>query len=34
MEKGSFNIPHTHHPTEKKEDYEHNLTLLVYFKKD
>lgn len=31
--KGSFNMPHTHHPTEKKEDYGYNLTLLVYFAK-
>ena len=26
-------MPHTHHPTEKKEDYGYNLTLLVYFAK-
>tara|TARA_B110000014_G_C20114844_1_gene588440 strand:- start:659 stop:1327 length:669 start_codon:yes stop_codon:yes gene_type:complete len=33
-EKGSFNMPHTHHPTEKPENYEYNLTLLVYFAKN
>ena len=32
-EKGSFNMPHTHHVTEKKEDYSYNLTLLIYFAK-
>ena len=32
-EKGSFNMPHTHHPTEQKKDYGYNLTLLVYFAK-
>ena len=32
-EKGSFNMPHTHHPTEKKEDYAYNITLLIYFAK-
>ena len=32
-EKGSFNMPHTHHPTEKKEDYVYNITLLIYFAK-
>lgn len=32
-EKGSFNMPHTHHAVEKKEDYAYNLTLLIYFAK-
>jgi hypothetical protein len=32
--KGSFNMPHLHHPTEKKEDYAYNLTFLAYFAKD
>jgi|TARA_Y100000310_G_scaffold51473_1_gene47443 hypothetical protein len=33
-EKGSFNMPHTHHPNEKKENYAYNLTFLAYFAKD
>ena len=32
-EKGSFNMPHTHHPNEKKENYAYNLTMLIYFAK-
>ena len=32
-EKGSFNMLHTHHPTEHKKDYSYNLTILVYFAK-
>ena len=32
-EKGSFNMPHVHHPTEHKKDYSYNLTVLVYFAK-
>jgi hypothetical protein len=31
--KGSFNMPHTHHPNEKKEDYSYNITMLIYFAK-
>ena len=32
-EKGSFNMPHTHHQNEKKENYAYNLTMLIYFAK-
>ena len=32
-EKGSFNMPHTHHPNEKKENYAYNLTVLIYLAK-
>lgn len=32
-EKGSFNMPHTHHATEEKENYSYNITILMYFAK-
>tara|TARA_B100000029_G_scaffold133968_1_gene128108 strand:- start:8492 stop:9148 length:657 start_codon:yes stop_codon:yes gene_type:complete len=32
-QKGSFDLPHTHHPDQDPKDYEYKVTMLCYFAK-